>query len=68
MCYSRLTSATANTPSLLLQVFNPATGKPIATMPRMRTDETRAAIAAAHSVFPQWRAKTAKERAAILRK
>lgn len=50
------------------QVLNPATGAVIATLPRMRADETRAAIAAAHSVLPQWRATPARERAAILRR
>ncbi|MEW5304155.1 MAG: hypothetical protein WDW36_006786 [Sanguina aurantia] len=49
-------------------VLNPANGKTLATMPLMRADETRAAIAAAHSVFPQWRAKTAKERCVVLRR
>ncbi|GIL79698.1 hypothetical protein Vretimale_12349 [Volvox reticuliferus] len=50
------------------EVRNPATGAVIATMPRMRADETRAAIAAAHAVLPQWRARPARERAAVLRK
>ncbi|KAG2501752.1 hypothetical protein HYH03_000252 [Edaphochlamys debaryana] len=50
------------------EVRNPATGAVIASMPRMRADETRAAIAAAHSVFPQWRDRPARERAAILRR
>ncbi|GIL52528.1 hypothetical protein Vafri_8371 [Volvox africanus] len=50
------------------EVRNPATGAVIATMPRMRADETRAAIAAAHAVLPQWRSWPAKERAAVLRK
>lgn len=34
----------------------------------MRADETRAAIAAADAVFPEWKRKTAKERGAILRR
>ncbi|GLC70797.1 hypothetical protein PLESTF_001034200 [Pleodorina starrii] len=50
------------------EVRNPATGAVIATLPRMRADETRAAIAAAHAVLPQWRNLPARERAAILRK
>ena len=49
-------------------VINPATGEVIATVPDMGADETRAAIEAADAAWPQWRAKTAKERAAILRK
>ncbi|WIA28425.1 hypothetical protein OEZ86_010970 [Tetradesmus obliquus] len=47
-------------------VHNPATGKVIATMPKMRADETLTAIAAAHAVFPTWANTTAKERGAIL--
>ena len=50
------------------EVVNPASGRQIATTPRVGADETRAAIAAADAAFPAWRAKTAKERAAILRR
>ncbi len=50
------------------QVKNPATGKVLAKMPMMRADETRAAIAAAGAVFPQWKRLTAKKRADYLRK
>ncbi len=50
------------------QVINPATNKPIATMPKMKGSETLAAIAAAQSVFPAWSGMTAKQRGAILRK
>jgi succinate-semialdehyde dehydrogenase/glutarate-semialdehyde dehydrogenase len=49
-------------------VTNPATGEVIATVPDMGADETRAAIEAADATWPAWRAKTAKERAGILRK
>lgn len=49
-------------------VVNPATGKPIGTIPRMGADETRRAIEAADKTLPDWRSRTAKERAAILRK
>jgi len=48
--------------------MNPATGALIGTVPRMGAAETRRAIAAANAAWPGWRAKTAKERAAILRK
>jgi succinate-semialdehyde dehydrogenase / glutarate-semialdehyde dehydrogenase len=51
-----------------LQVTNPATAAVIGTVPSMGKDETRRAIEAANAAFPAWRAKTAKERAAILRK
>lgn len=50
------------------QVLNPATGKPIATLPRMKADETLAAIAAAHTVYPTWSGMTAKQRGAVLRR
>ncbi len=49
-------------------VTNPASGAPIATVPRMGADETRRAIEAADRALPAWRKKTGKERAAILRK
>ncbi len=52
----------------MTQVHNPATGKVIATMPKMKADETLTAIAAAHAVFPKWSNMTAKERGAILRR
>eukprot|EP00877_Chromochloris_zofingiensis_P000592 jgi/Chrzof1/10533/Cz05g02090.t1_SSADH[v5.2] len=50
------------------QVLNPATGKPLATMPKMKADETLTAIAAAHAIWPTWAQMTAKERGAILRR
>ena len=37
-------------------------------MPRHGVEETRAAIAAAERAYPAWRARTAKERAAVLRR
>jgi succinate-semialdehyde dehydrogenase / glutarate-semialdehyde dehydrogenase len=49
-------------------VDNPATGEILGTVPNMGAAETRRAIEAANAAFPAWRAKTAKERAAILRK
>jgi len=49
-------------------VENPATGAPIGRVPDMGRAETRRAIDAATRAFAPWRAKTAKERAAILRK
>ena len=49
-------------------VTNPATGKVIAAVPDMGATETRRAIEAANAAWPEWRAKTAKDRAAILRK
>ena len=49
-------------------VSNPATGAAVGTIPRMGAAETRRAIEAADRALPAWRAKTGKERAAILRK
>jgi len=49
-------------------VVNPATGERIAKVPHMGAQETRRAIEAANTAWPAWRAKTGKERAAILRK
>jgi succinate-semialdehyde dehydrogenase/glutarate-semialdehyde dehydrogenase len=49
-------------------VMNPATGKPIGTVPDMGAAETRHAIEAAQRAFPAWAALAARERAAILRR
>ena len=49
-------------------VTDPATGRELGMVPNMGAAETRRAIAAAHAALPGWRAKTAKERANILRK
>ena len=49
-------------------VSDPATGRVIGTVPSLGLEETRRAIAAAERALPAWRAKTAKERAAILRR
>lgn len=49
-------------------VTNPATGETIGIVPDMGAAETRRAIAAANEAWRGWRAKTAKERSAILRK
>src|SRR5258708_4286944 len=50
-----------------IPVTNPATGETLGTVPRMGAEETRQAIEAADKALPAWRAKTAKERAQILR-
>lgn len=47
-------------------VINPATGETIAAVAKAGKKETEEAIAAAAKAFPAWRAKTAKERSAIL--
>jgi len=54
--------------SATVEVTNPATGETIGTVPRLGADETRRAIEAANAAYPAWRAKTAKERAGVLRK
>jgi succinate-semialdehyde dehydrogenase/glutarate-semialdehyde dehydrogenase len=50
-----------------IDVTNPADAGVIGTVPKMGAEETRAAIEAADRAWPAWRAKTAKERANILR-
>jgi succinate-semialdehyde dehydrogenase / glutarate-semialdehyde dehydrogenase len=49
-------------------VFNPATGKKLGTVPNMGAAETRQAIEAAAKALPLWAKKTAQERALILRR
>ena len=49
-------------------VFNPADGSKLGTAPDMGQKEARRAIDAAAAAFPEWSARTAKQRAAILRK
>jgi len=51
-----------------IAVTNPANGEKLGTIPKMGTAETRRAIEAANAALPGWKAKTAKERAKILRK
>src|SRR5579872_879857 len=51
-----------------LPVKNPASGETLGTVPKMGAEETRRAIEAADRALPAWRAKTAKQRAQILRK
>jgi succinate-semialdehyde dehydrogenase/glutarate-semialdehyde dehydrogenase len=49
-------------------VTNPANGEIIAEVSSLGQAETARAVAAAHAALPAWRAKTAKERSAVLRK
>jgi succinate-semialdehyde dehydrogenase/glutarate-semialdehyde dehydrogenase len=51
-----------------IAVDNPATGEVLGTVPKLGAAETRRAIEAANAALPAWRAKTGKERAAILRR
>ena len=52
----------------VIEVDNPATGEVIGTVPRLGRSETNRAIDAASRAFPAWRRKTARERAAIMRR
>jgi succinate-semialdehyde dehydrogenase/glutarate-semialdehyde dehydrogenase len=51
-----------------MPVVDPATGGLVASVPLCGAGETKRAIDAANRAFGAWRAKTAKERAAIMRK
>ncbi len=51
-----------------LPVTNPATGALLGTVPNMGVAETRRAIAAGAAAMPAWAARTAKERATVLRR
>ena len=51
-----------------IAVTDPASGEVLGTVPNMGGAEARRAIEAAEVAFPNWRAKTAKERAVIIRR
>ncbi|MEN2426370.1 NADP-dependent succinate-semialdehyde dehydrogenase [Chromobacterium vaccinii] len=51
-----------------IAVLNPATGETVGQVPKMGAAEAERAVAAAARAFPAWKAKSAKERAAILRR
>ena len=50
------------------EIFNPANGESLGVVPNIGGEQTRQAIEAAQAAQPAWRALTAKERAARLRK
>ncbi|MDR5758478.1 NAD-dependent succinate-semialdehyde dehydrogenase [Caballeronia sp. LZ035] len=50
------------------EVKNPATGESLGSVPKMGKTETCRAIEAANAAWPAWRKKTAKERAALMRR
>lgn len=50
------------------QIANPANGQELGSVPNMNTRDTQRAIAAARQAQPAWRARSAKERSAILRR
>jgi succinate-semialdehyde dehydrogenase / glutarate-semialdehyde dehydrogenase len=58
----------ASTSHGAIDVDNPATGEIVGIVPRLGRTETRQAIDAAARAFPAWRAKTAKERAVVMRR
>ena len=49
-------------------IHNPATGARLGSVPDMGAADTRRAIEAARAAFPAWAARTAKERAQILKR
>jgi succinate-semialdehyde dehydrogenase/glutarate-semialdehyde dehydrogenase len=51
-----------------VDVTDPATGRVIARVPHMGRVETERAIAGAASALPAWRARTARDRAQVLRR
>jgi succinate-semialdehyde dehydrogenase/glutarate-semialdehyde dehydrogenase len=51
-----------------IAVADPGSGKELGTVPAMGEAETARAVAAAEKALPAWRAKTAGERARIMRK
>src|SRR5688500_1679398 len=51
-----------------LPVRNPASGSQLGTVPAFDAAATEKAVSAAHAAFPPWAAKTAKERAILLRR
>ena len=51
-----------------ITIGNPATGETLGNVPKMGAAETRRAINAANAALPAWRAKTAGERAKLLRR
>jgi len=51
-----------------IEVTNPATGERLGTVPSLGSAETRRAIEAANAAWGPWRKRTAKERAAVMRR
>jgi succinate-semialdehyde dehydrogenase/glutarate-semialdehyde dehydrogenase len=49
-------------------VRNPATGELISTLPDCGADEAAEAVRAADKALPEWKARTAKERATVLKR
>jgi succinate-semialdehyde dehydrogenase/glutarate-semialdehyde dehydrogenase len=66
-CYIDGTWITSPT-GAAIGVDNPATGEIVGTVPKLGAAETRDAIAAAAGALAGWRTRTAKERAAVMRR
>lgn len=49
-------------------IYNPATGEVLGKVPRLGREAAEEAVSVAQAALPAWRAKTAKERSAILRR
>jgi succinate-semialdehyde dehydrogenase / glutarate-semialdehyde dehydrogenase len=54
--------------SAVISVTNPADGAVLGSVPDLSREEVAAAIEAANAALPAWRARTAAERAALLRR
>jgi succinate-semialdehyde dehydrogenase/glutarate-semialdehyde dehydrogenase len=52
----------------VFSVTNPATGEEIAQVPNLDVADALEAVELAETAFTQWRTKTGKERAAVMRK
>ena len=52
----------------VVDVHNPATGERLGTVPNLGATETERAIVEAHTAFPEWAGRTARERAGLLRR
>ena len=52
----------------MFDVYSPSTGERVGSAPDLGTHETCAAIESAHRAWPAWRARTARERGAVLRR
>jgi len=51
-----------------LTVHNPATGRPLGSVPNLGAAQAERAVAAAHAALPAWRGMTGRARAMVLRR
>ena len=52
----------------MLEVYNPATGEKIKSVPQQSAKEVEAAVERSHKAFQKWSKTSAAERAALLKK